>query len=148
MLWEVGNPFIYFTNFYLIDFKISIAVGVSVKDLDDLKFIYENHEDFVSLPTYFIQPGLLLSMASGLIKSAFKDKEFDLTNVRKIIFQFNQSCFGNLFSNSIKGALEICFQIKCVFFVSLRSDSSRRAVPGDVRAPAHGWRVRVHRKGH
>lgn len=35
----------------------------------------------MSLPTYFIQPGLMLSMASGLIKSAFKDKEFDLTNV-------------------------------------------------------------------
>lgn len=56
-------------------------MGVSVKDSEDLKYLYENHEDFSSLPSYFIQPGLLLSMTSGLIKSAFKDKEFDLTNV-------------------------------------------------------------------
>lgn len=56
-------------------------MGVSVKDQEDLKFIYENHDEFTSLPTYFIQPGLMLSMGSNLIKSAFKDKEFDLTNV-------------------------------------------------------------------
>lgn len=60
---------------------LSITVGVSVKDPEDLKFIYENHEDFAALPSYFIQPGLMLSMTSNLIKSAFKDKEFDLTNV-------------------------------------------------------------------
>lgn len=52
-----------------------------MKDQEDLKFIYENHDEFTSLPTYFIQPGLMLSMGSNLIKSAFKDKEFDLTNV-------------------------------------------------------------------
>lgn len=54
---------------------------MSVTDSEDLKFLYENHEDFAPLPSYFIQPGLLLSMTSGLVKSAFKEKEFDLTNV-------------------------------------------------------------------
>lgn len=66
----------------LIYLKIFTAVGVSVKENEDLKFLYENHEDFAPLPSFFIQPGLLLSMGSDLIKSAFKDKEFDLTNVR------------------------------------------------------------------
>lgn len=47
-----------------------------------MRFIYENNEDFGPLPSYFIQPGLMLSMGSGLIKSAFKEKDFDLTNVR------------------------------------------------------------------
>lgn len=59
----------------------ALGLGVNVSNTEDLKFLYENHEDFTSLPTYFIQPGLLLSMGSGLIKSAFKEKEFDLTNV-------------------------------------------------------------------
>ncbi|GAB0092348.1 Peroxisomal multifunctional enzyme type 2 [Sergentomyia squamirostris] len=59
----------------------ALGVGASISDPSDLKFLYENHEEFSLLPSYFIQPGLMLTMSSSITKSAITHKEFDLTNI-------------------------------------------------------------------
>lgn len=58
-----------------------ISVGATVKDSIDLKFLYENHPEFVPLPSYFIQPGLLLTTTSDLVSSALKHTELNLSQV-------------------------------------------------------------------
>lgn len=52
-----------------------------MKDQVDLKFLYENHPEFAPLPSYFIQPGLLLQMSSDLVGSALKHTELNLSQV-------------------------------------------------------------------
>ncbi|XP_031618010.1 peroxisomal multifunctional enzyme type 2 [Contarinia nasturtii] len=59
----------------------ALGVGCTVKDSIDLKFLYENHPDFTSLPTYFIMPALLLAMSSTLTQSAITHTQFDLSQV-------------------------------------------------------------------
>lgn len=60
---------------------IWLSVGATVKDSIDLKFLYENHPDFAPLPSYFIQPGLLLQMSTDLVGSALKHTELNLSQV-------------------------------------------------------------------
>uniref|UniRef100_A0A1L8DZ43 Peroxisomal multifunctional enzyme type 2 n=1 Tax=Nyssomyia neivai TaxID=330878 RepID=A0A1L8DZ43_9DIPT len=59
----------------------ALGIGASVNEPSDLKYLYESHEEFSVLPSYFIQPGLMLTMGSSITKSAITHKEFDLTNV-------------------------------------------------------------------
>lgn len=61
----------------------ALGVGASVKNPTELKFLYENHIDFSPLPSYFVMPGLLLSMGSSMVKSAITHTEFDLSQVKK-----------------------------------------------------------------
>lgn len=44
----------------------SLAVGASVANPEEMKFLYENHEEFGPLPTFFILPGLQKLMTSRL----------------------------------------------------------------------------------
>lgn len=46
-----------------------------------MKFLYENHPEFAPLPSYFIQPGLLLQMSTDLVGSALKHTELNLSQV-------------------------------------------------------------------
>lgn len=64
--------------------KLYFPVGASVKDNDDLKFLYENHSDFAPLPTYFVLPGLMLQMSSELVGSSLKHTEVTLSQVAKL----------------------------------------------------------------
>lgn len=66
---HIANPFFTF------------PVGATVKDNVDLKFLYENHPDFCGLPSYFVMPGLLLTMASELVSSSLKHTEVNLSQV-------------------------------------------------------------------
>lgn len=59
----------------------ALGIGASVKNSNDLKFLYENHPEFSPIPTFFVLPGLLLSMSSGLVTSSLKHKQIELTNV-------------------------------------------------------------------
>lgn len=60
----------------------ALGVGASVKNPAELKFLYENHIDFSPVPSYFVMPGLLMSMGSSMVKSAITHTEFDLSQVR------------------------------------------------------------------
>lgn len=57
-------------------------VGASVVNPSDLKYLYESHENFVALPTYFILPGMC--MESPIVAQSMPPgKHADFTNVSK-----------------------------------------------------------------
>uniref|UniRef100_A0A1B0CC42 Peroxisomal multifunctional enzyme type 2 n=1 Tax=Lutzomyia longipalpis TaxID=7200 RepID=A0A1B0CC42_LUTLO len=74
-----------FTNEFKFGFKdlilYALGIGASVSEPSDLKYLYESHAEFSALPSFFIQPGLMLTMTTGITKSAITHKEFDLTNI-------------------------------------------------------------------
>lgn len=65
----------------------ALGIGVSTDDADNLKFLYENHEDFSAFPTYAVMPGIIQSMTSGLVQSGTAEYNlptFDLSQVTRI----------------------------------------------------------------
>lgn len=61
------------------------SVGVSVQNLSNLRFLYENHPEFSMFPTQAIIPGQMALMSSSLITSAIPGKQFDLSQVCLVI---------------------------------------------------------------
>ncbi|XP_022112490.2 peroxisomal multifunctional enzyme type 2 [Pieris rapae] len=58
----------------------ALGVGASVVNPSDLKFLYESHEQFTALPTFFILPGMC--MESPVVGNAMpKGKYADFTNI-------------------------------------------------------------------
>ncbi|CAH2042285.1 unnamed protein product, partial [Iphiclides podalirius] len=58
----------------------ALGVGASVVNPTDLKFLYESHESFMALPTFFILPGMV--MESPIVgKSMPPGKHADFTNI-------------------------------------------------------------------
>lgn len=57
-----------------------------MKDNVDLKFLYENHPDFAGLPSFFVLPGLLLTMSSELVGSSLKHTEVNLSQVESAVY--------------------------------------------------------------
>ncbi|XP_045777246.1 peroxisomal multifunctional enzyme type 2-like [Maniola jurtina] len=58
----------------------ALGVGSSVVNPTDLKFLYESHEQFTALPTFFILPGMV--MESPVIGEAMPPGKFaDFTNI-------------------------------------------------------------------
>lgn len=41
-----------------------------------MKFLYENHADFAPFPTYFVIPGMMMSMSSSLVAKALTHTTF------------------------------------------------------------------------
>lgn len=56
-------------------------VGANVKEESDLRYLYESHEHFSTLPSYAILPSLMATMSSNLVTEAIPGKEFDLSQV-------------------------------------------------------------------
>lgn len=60
----------------------ALGVGASVEDESNLRFLYENHELFNSLPTFFIIPGMLGVLTSDIVqKNLPPGKEANATNI-------------------------------------------------------------------
>lgn len=57
----------------------ALGIGVGVEDESNLKFIYENHPDFSTFPTYAVIPSIILLMTSSITPSALEN--FDLSQV-------------------------------------------------------------------
>ncbi|XP_046970039.1 peroxisomal multifunctional enzyme type 2 [Vanessa cardui] len=58
----------------------ALGIGASVVNESDLKFLYESHENFTALPTFFILPGMV--MESPVIGQAMPPgKHADFTNI-------------------------------------------------------------------
>ena len=57
-----------------------VSVGVSTKDEDALKFLYENSEDFSPLPTFCIVPSQFVMMG-GALWTNIRGWSVDLTKV-------------------------------------------------------------------
>lgn len=58
----------------------ALGVGANVREKSDLIYLYENNPGFSSLPTYFIQPGLMITLTTDIVGSAIK-RDVDLSQV-------------------------------------------------------------------
>lgn len=59
----------------------ALGVGASVSRAEDLKFIYENHEDFQVLPSFFVLPGMQTLFMSDIMENAVPGKTINLAQV-------------------------------------------------------------------
>ncbi|XP_014086031.1 peroxisomal multifunctional enzyme type 2 isoform X2 [Bactrocera oleae] len=59
----------------------ALGIGSSVKNENDIKFLYENHPEFSAIPTYFVLPGLMLSMTTNIVGSALPSGNAELSNI-------------------------------------------------------------------
>lgn len=57
----------------------ALGIGVSTDNLDNLRYLYENHPDFAAFPTYSVIPGIVLLMTSSIVAS--KLENFDPSRV-------------------------------------------------------------------
>lgn len=67
-----------FTNKDIILYNL--GVGANVRVAGDLKYLYENDSSFSAIPTFFIQPGLLVALQTNIVADAIK-KDIDLSQV-------------------------------------------------------------------
>lgn len=59
----------------------ALGVGASVGRPDELKFLYENHEDFCALPTYFILPGMMTLFTGDGVANAVPGRSIGLDQI-------------------------------------------------------------------
>lgn len=59
----------------------ALGVGASVNNGEDLKFLYENHEDFSPIPSFFVQPALVHIMSGGSFDDVVPGKSVNLASV-------------------------------------------------------------------
>ncbi|XP_067007857.2 peroxisomal multifunctional enzyme type 2 [Anabrus simplex] len=59
----------------------ALGVGASVSRPNDLKFLYENHEEFSAIPTYMIIPGQMAVMSTDLLQGAIPGRQIELSRV-------------------------------------------------------------------
>ncbi|XP_060663118.1 peroxisomal multifunctional enzyme type 2 [Drosophila nasuta] len=59
----------------------ALGIGATTKNSADMRFLYENDADFSPIPSFFVLPGLLLSMSSSLVGNALPHSSADLTNI-------------------------------------------------------------------
>lgn len=60
----------------------ALGIGASVKNTEDMRFLYENDSNFAPIPSFFVLPGLLLQMSSDkLISKALPGKQVDFSNI-------------------------------------------------------------------
>lgn len=60
---------------------VLFLVGASVATEGDLKYLYENHEDFAPIPSYFINPGLVAMMSGDIITKALNNDSINLASI-------------------------------------------------------------------
>ncbi|KAK6643635.1 hypothetical protein RUM43_005145 [Polyplax serrata] len=59
----------------------ALGVGCSVQREEDLRYLYENHEDFGALPSFLIIPGQIAFMTNGTNELNIKGKSIDVSQV-------------------------------------------------------------------
>ncbi|TDG42772.1 hypothetical protein AWZ03_010819 [Drosophila navojoa] len=59
----------------------ALGIGASTKNPKDIRFLYENDGDFSPIPSFFVLPGLLLTMSSPLVSTALPNSNADLSNI-------------------------------------------------------------------
>jgi hypothetical protein len=64
-----------------------IAVGSSVANPSDLRFLYEGHIDFSALPTFLVVQGVSAVMETSVIEGVFGNRVMNPGKVSEIMFQ-------------------------------------------------------------
>lgn len=59
----------------------ALGIGASTKNSQDMRFLYENDGDFSPIPSFFVLPGLSLTMSNNLVSTALPNSTADLTNI-------------------------------------------------------------------
>ncbi|KAL3285534.1 hypothetical protein HHI36_000065 [Cryptolaemus montrouzieri] len=59
----------------------ALGVGTSLKNPDELKYLYENHEDFSALPTFFVLPAMQCLFTSDILENAVPGRTINLGQV-------------------------------------------------------------------
>ncbi|XP_076244518.1 peroxisomal multifunctional enzyme type 2 [Calliopsis andreniformis] len=59
----------------------ALGVGASVQEPSDLKYLYENHENFAVLPTFYVLYGPMFSMSSTLLQDSLPNFQLDPTKI-------------------------------------------------------------------
>lgn len=56
-------------------------MGATLSDSNELKYLYESHEEFAVLPTFFILPALQVVLGNPRMSTAVPGKEVNLAQV-------------------------------------------------------------------
>ncbi|KAG5894789.1 hypothetical protein JTB14_005225 [Gonioctena quinquepunctata] len=59
----------------------ALGVGTSVANPSELKFLYENHEEFEALPTFYIMPAMQALFSSNMLVGAVPGKVIGLESI-------------------------------------------------------------------
>jgi len=60
----------------------ALGIGATIKNPKDMRFLYENDSDFAPIPSFFVLPGLLLTMSTDkLISKALPNAQVDFSNI-------------------------------------------------------------------
>jgi 3-hydroxyacyl-CoA dehydrogenase/3a,7a,12a-trihydroxy-5b-cholest-24-enoyl-CoA hydratase len=81
ILYALGGKLLAFRSCCNLIISQCILVGASLKNKNELKFLYENHEDFAALPTFYILPAMRAIFTSSSLESAIPGKSISLAQV-------------------------------------------------------------------
>lgn len=56
-------------------------MGASVQDPDELRYLYENHEEFTALPSFYVLPAMQELFRSNATANAIPGREISLTQI-------------------------------------------------------------------
>ncbi|XP_063242604.1 peroxisomal multifunctional enzyme type 2 [Bacillus rossius redtenbacheri] len=59
----------------------ALGIGATVNNSEDLKFLYEGHEDFSVVPTFLILPAIITLMGSSISMTALPGKDLSPANI-------------------------------------------------------------------
>ncbi|XP_035737736.1 peroxisomal multifunctional enzyme type 2-like [Vespa mandarinia] len=59
----------------------ALGVGATIENPSDLRYLYENHENFAILPTYYIAFGVMGCMRNSIISNALPDLQINPMNI-------------------------------------------------------------------
>ncbi|XP_076668562.1 peroxisomal multifunctional enzyme type 2 isoform X2 [Andrena cerasifolii] len=77
---EGGNVYKHTYN-YRDTILYALGVGATVEDPSDLRYLYENHENFAVLPTFYVLYGPMYCMSSSMFEENLPNFQLDPTKI-------------------------------------------------------------------
>jgi hypothetical protein len=65
---------------------LAIAVGSTVVNPSDLRFLYEGHMDFSALPTFLLLQGVSAVMETSVTAEVFDGRDVNPARVSEVVF--------------------------------------------------------------
>ena len=77
---QAGNIYKHTYN-YRDTILYALGVGATVEEPSDLRYLYENHEEFAVLPTFYVLHGPMYSMTSSMFEENLPNFQLDPTKI-------------------------------------------------------------------